>query len=169
MNEPVTSVTERGKLAREKPPSGGARGRSLTLCACVQQVSVGRAQACGSWSRSRWYHQMVMSQFPLVFFPSVYSLLLSSSSSINAVKHILFVEVYLFRSSYEMGWLSVFLSNAQIFIAHSGRLIPMSFSCGQKTSYFEIPLSLYPRSRTNLRARFFLLRQLWKFFWYMGS
>lgn len=45
----------------------------------------------GMWFlvQSAWYHQMAISQFPLVFFPSVYSLLLSSSSSISAVKHIL--------------------------------------------------------------------------------
>lgn len=57
----------------------------------------------------------------------------------------------------ELRWddFQFFLSDAQIFIAHSGRLILMSFSCSLKTSYFEIPLSLYPRSRVNLRARFF--------------
>lgn len=81
---------------------------------------------------------------------SICLLSLSSSSSIRAVKHILFGEIYLFRLSSEMRWLPVFLSNDQIFTTHSGRLILVSFNYGQTTSSFEIPLSLSPGSRTNL-------------------
>lgn len=107
VDEPMTMSLREASGKGEATQLAGHQG-DCALCTCVQQVSVGRAQACGFWSKSKWYHQMAISQFPLVFFPSVCSLLLSSGSSISAIKHILFGEVYLFRLSYEMGWFPFF-------------------------------------------------------------
>lgn len=54
------------------------------------------------------------------------------------------------------GIASNLLGNAQLSILHPGRLFLMSLSDGPKTSYFEIPLLLYPRSGINLWAHSFL-------------
>lgn len=152
VHKPMTSIPEQGNWQASSHPAGRApRGRGL--CTCMEQVRAGRTQACGSPSKSKLYHRMAVSQFPLVFFPSVYSLLLSSSSSITIWRGS-FVQIELGD-----GMTSNVLNNAQILIIHAGRLLLMSFSCGLKTSYFEIPLSLYPKSSANLLAYFFLLGQ----------
>lgn len=89
------------ETARESHPAGGALGgHGLHL---HLQVRAGSVQACGSRHKPELYHQMAISQSPLVFFPSVYPPLLSSPSSLTAVKHILLGDDHLFGFSSEMG------------------------------------------------------------------
>lgn len=63
-----------------------------------------------------------------------------------------FAQIHLRR-----GIASSFLGDAQLSILHPGRLFLMSLSYGLKTSYFEIPLLLKPRSGTNLWTHSFLV------------
>lgn len=93
----------------------------------------------------------------------LFTLSLSSTSSITAVKHSIWQGSFV-QAELGDGMTSSALDNAQILITHAGRLILMSFSCDLRTSYFEIPLSLYPEPRADLWAWFFLLCQLEKFF-----
>lgn len=133
------SLPSPGETTRESHPAGGAPGgHPLHL---HLQVRAGRMQARSSRPKSGLYHQMAISQFPLVFFPSVplacSPAVLHPCCKIHFPRRDSFAQIHLRR-----GIASSFLGDAQLSILHPGRLFLMSLSYGLKTSYFEIPLLL---------------------------